>query len=90
MVPPFAAAAGTSLYNVAGLRPVKMEGTDWCVSVCVCMRACVCVCVRACACVRACVRVCVHVYLSLHACVYVVCVCRVFPCVIMCCMCQLL
>ena len=31
-MPPFAAAAaaaGTPLYNVAGLRPVKMEGTDW-------------------------------------------------------------
>jgi hypothetical protein len=29
VMPPFAAAAGTSLYNVAGLRPVKMEGADW-------------------------------------------------------------
>ena len=28
VMPPFA-TAGTPLYNVAGLRPVKMEGTDW-------------------------------------------------------------
>ena len=29
VMPPFATAAGTPLYNVAGLRPVKMEGADW-------------------------------------------------------------
>ena len=32
VMPPFA-TAGTPLYNVAGLRPVKMEGADWCVAV---------------------------------------------------------
>lgn len=34
VMPPFAAAAGTHLYNV-GLRPVKMEGTDWSVNHCI-------------------------------------------------------
>ena len=33
VMPPFATAAGTPLYNVAGLRPVKMEAADWYVHV---------------------------------------------------------
>ena len=40
-----------------------------CVSVCACMRACVCVCVHACMCVCVCVCVCTHAGVCMYVCV---------------------